>query len=400
MRDFETEQSGSDLSTGKSAPAGAEGQSPPERPSNTAETIDVTRERGTDEQRGESDRGQGRIGFGLSRRQLLYAVAATGAAAGSGSGVAAMLTDTERVGSQFTVGTLDLDVDVRSPSSWQHGAYTGSLGINESETAVFELSVDSNPAYVWLVAPCQSCEPIESKLDVRLDLTIPGADTVTLFDGTLGAFRAAYGSGALLSTQALASDGETWTVTFTWTLTEPVADTDVAFGFEFRAVQQRHLGDPRAYDLGLPACAPCDETGDCGKDISYVAFCSDEPIDPADVTFARHLCGDTDRYATLEVTALPAHVDRVLLKHGTTLDVFAYDGEAMPFGITTGGGQSDLVLVATYGQDGNEYPGSGTPPRSNSDPCPGTYSHKHEFGASNGDDQVDHGQSDSSGGDE
>ena len=398
MRDCRKEQGESDLSPETAAPRSADGQSLPERPAETAETIDVTRERGIDEQRGESESGQGRIGFGLSRRQLLYAVAATGAAAGSGSGVAAMLTDTERVSSQFTVGTLDLDVDVRSPSSWQHGAYTGSLGINESETAVFELSVDSNPAYVWLVSPCPTCEPIESKLDVRLDLTVPGADTVTLFDGTLGAFRAAYGSGALLSTQALASDGETWTVSFTWTLTEPVADTDVAFGFEFRAVQQRHLGNPRTYDLGLPACAPCEDTGECGKDISYVAFCSGEPIDPADVAFARQLCGDTDRYATLEVTALPAHVDHVLLKYGTNLDVFAYDGEATPFRITTGGGQSDLVLAATYEQDGNEYPESGTPPRSNSDPCPGTYSLKHEF--QDPDDGDDHGQSGSSGGDE
>ncbi|RLM53637.1 hypothetical protein DVK02_12350 [Halobellus sp. Atlit-31R] len=330
-------------------------------------------ERGTDE-RARRDR----LGVGISRRQLLYAVAATGAAAGSGSGVAAMFTDAEAVDARLTAGTLDLDVGVRSPAAWQNGSYTGSVAINEPETAVFELSVADNPAYVWLVAPCPTCEPVESSLDVSLELTTPKTGTRTLFDGTLGAFRETYSSGSLLSTHALSGGDETWTVSFTWTLTEPVADTDVAFGFEFRAVQRRHLGDPRAFDLGLPACDPCEWTqhGDCERAISYVAFCGEQAVDGDDVEFTLRPCGDTGESVTLDVTAIPDHVDRVLLKYATSLDVFVYDGEPTPFSVTRGGANSDLTLEATYAQRRNEYPGSGDPPRSNGVPCPGAYSIK------------------------
>ncbi|WP_158599366.1 twin-arginine translocation signal domain-containing protein [Halobellus sp. Atlit-38R] len=321
---------------------------------------------------------------GLSRRKLLYGLAATGAAAGSGSGVAAMLTDTETTKAQFTTGSFDLDVDVLSPAEWQNDSYTASLGLYQPETASFELAVDDNPAYVWLVAPCPTCTPTEEKIDVRVELADHDGSTTVLFEGSLREFRAAYGSGGALSTEALPDGDETWTVSFSWELTEVVdGDVGVDFGFEFRAVQERYLDDPMAYDLGLPECDGCDDGGDenvaCGKGISFAAFCSEKSVTQSDVEFTRRTCGDTDRAATLEVTTIPSHVDHVLLKHGTKLDVFAYDGESTPFSINSGGENSDLTLVATYEQDGSEFPESGDPPRATNDPCPDKYWVKYNF---------------------
>ncbi|WP_144900850.1 hypothetical protein [Halobellus captivus] len=312
-------------------------------------------------------------GAGLSRRKLLYGVAAVGAAAGSGSGVAAFLTDEERTRSTFAAGTLDLDVDVQRPEAWSDGSYTGSIGVHESKTAEFDLSIDTNPAYVWLLTPCPTCEPIESNLDVRLELTSPSAGTVVLFEGSFRSFREQFSSGGPLSTDALPSD-EIWTASFTWTLLAPT-DSDIEFGFSFRAVQARHLGNPLDYEFDRPDCDDCPEEPDpeCGKDISFAAFCSDEQIDEDDLSFALKRCGDTDRYATLEVTEIPDHVDEVLLKYATNLDVFEYDGESTPFTVTTGGRSEDLTFVDTYEQQGGEYPESGDPPRRNSDPCPGSY---------------------------
>lgn len=328
---------------------------------------------------------------GLSRRKLLYGLAAAGAAAGSGSGVAAVLTDTETTKAQFTTGSFDLDVDALSPTSWQNGSYTASLGLYQPETASFELAVDDNPAYVWLVAPCPTCAPIEEKIDVTVELTNHAGSSTALFEGSLREFRTAYDSGGALSTEALPDGGETWTVSFTWELTEVVdGDVGVEFGFEFRAVQGRYLDDPQAYDLGLPECDGCDDGTDggnhggdgdvaCGKGISFAAFCSEKSVTQSDVEFTRTTCGDTDRAATLEVATIPSHVDHVLLKYGTKLDVFAYDGEPTPFSINSGGENSDLTLVATYEQDGSEFPESGDPPRATNNPCPGTYWVKYNF---------------------
>mgnify|MGYP006285874989 CR=1 FL=1 len=336
---------------------------------------------------------------GLSRRTVLYAAAAIGATAASGNGVAALLTDTERVRSRLRAGTLDLDVAVRSPRSWRNGSYAGELVLHEARTAEFELSVDTNPAFVWLVSPCPTCDDVEPTIAVELSLTRPGSGTTTLFTGTLDAFRETYGRGGLLSTRALAGGTETWTVTFTWMLLEPLPDgasgrrrgrggaaPDVGFEFEFRAVQERHLGDPELFDLGLPACADCGpET--CGESISFVAFCGDEAFAEADVAFTRETCGGED--ATLDVTAVPSGVDTIVLKYATYMDVFRYDGEATPFRVTTGGGDSDLALIATHEKErrGNGYTAAGQPTRFPNEPCPGDYWVKFEaFGGDAGTD--------------
>jgi hypothetical protein len=324
---------------------------------------------------------------GLSRRRMLYGLAATGAAAASGSGVAAVLADTERVDGRFAAGTLDLDVEVRSPARWKDSEYTTSLGVHDSQTATFDLTVDGNPAYVWLLTPCPTCRTVEEKLQVSIELTAgEGADPDSVFSGTLRSLQETSDSGWLLSTSALA-DGETWTVSFTWTLLEAlpgVADLD--FGFEFRAVQERNLDDPTSYDLDVDTgdCGGCGDREDpeCGKEISYVAFCggeSDETIAADDIEFAHEVCGDTGDFATLSITKLPSTVGRVLLKYGTNLDVFAYDGEDTPIRLTTGWEESDLRLVDTYTQDKDAYPESGDPPRTNSDPCAGGEGLKFEF---------------------
>jgi hypothetical protein len=280
---------------------------------------------------------------------------------------------------------------VLSPPAWQNDSYTASLGLHHPETASFELAVDDTPAYVWLVAPCPRCAPIEEKIDVTVELTDHAGSSTALFEGSLREFRVAYGSGGALSTETLPGGDETWTVSFTWELTEVVdGDVGVEFGFEFRAIQGRYLDDPVAYDLGLPACDDCDDGTDdgggdgddtvaCGKAISFAAFCSEKPVTQSDVEFTRRTCGDTDRAATLDVTTIPPHVEHVLLKYGTKLDVFAYDGEPTPFSINSGGGDSDLTLTATYEQDGSEFPESSEPPRSTNNPCPGKHWVKYSF---------------------
>ncbi|MFB6252836.1 MAG: hypothetical protein ABEI27_14335, partial [Halobellus sp.] len=251
---------------------------------------------------------------GLSRRSILYAAAATGAAAASGSGVAALLTDTERVQTRLSAGTLDLDVSVLRPPSWTDGTSTGKLVLHEEQTATFELSVDTNPAFVWLVSPCSTCDDVESKIEAELEPTRPGAGTTTLFSGTLDAFREVYGRGGLLSTQALAGGTETWMVTFTWLLLEPLEDgvgDEFSFEFEFRAIQERHLGDPEQFDLGLPACPDCES--ECGTSISFVAFCGDGSFEKAALSFETIECGGN--YPTLKLMEIPSGVDTVVLKY-------------------------------------------------------------------------------------
>lgn len=327
--------------------------------------------------------------LGLSRRRLLYGVAATGAAASSGSGVAALLADDERTGARFTGGTLDLSVDVQSPESWDNGPYDAAIAPNGSQEAEFDLSVDDNPAYVWLVAPCPTCEKYENRVNVTLELTDRSDGfEYELFDDSLRSFRQAYSSGRPLSESAL-RPGETWTVSFTWDLTGSVPD-DVDFDFEFRAVQERHIDDPESHalDVDHAPCDGCDEgdgggESECGKDVSFVAFCSEgdgmAKIEPGDVEFERKRCGDTDRHATLNVEALPAHATHVLLKSATGLDVFEYDGEGTPFTVTSGGANAALELDGSYEQDGNVFVGSGDPPRKTGDPCPGGYWYKYDF---------------------
>ncbi|SDY10315.1 hypothetical protein [Halobellus clavatus] len=328
---------------------------------------------------------------GLSRRSVLYAAAATGAAAASGSGVAALLTDTEQVKTRLSAGTLDLDVAVLRPPSWTDGTYTGKLVLHEEQTATFELSVDTNPAFVWLMSPCPTCDDVESKIEVELELTRPGSGTTTLFTGTLDAFREAYGRGGLLSTQALAGSTETWTVTFTWLLLEPLAGDrpgrgrgtgrkaaapDIGFEFEFRAIQERHLGDPEQFDLGLPACPDCEP--ECGTSISFVAFCGDGSFEETGLSFETIECGGN--YPTLTVTEIPSGVDTVVLKYASYMDVFRYDGEETPFRVTTGGGDSDLGLIATHEREsGNEHTADGQPSRYPNDPCSGDNWVKYEF---------------------
>jgi hypothetical protein len=293
-------------------------------------------------------------------------MATVGAAASTGSGAAAVMTDSERLGSSLTAGMLDLD----SSPSWGNTNSTddsapGSISGNEGREAV-TLSVSGNPSYLWFRTQCKTCEPVEETLLVRFGVDTDADGTVDRwlqgFDGTddgyltLRAARERYGEGVLLGDLA---PEEAWDLVVEWTTDGVVSTTlDAAFDFDFYATQTRHVGNTAAVapDWDCPDVA-CEEGGPGDpKDISWVAFCGSAPIDGDDVVFSL-----TDDGSTVVLEDVPESVDVLLLKYSTRLDVFDLTVDDGPYTVGEG---------TTYEQDANSYPGT-DPERSNSEPCPG-----------------------------
>jgi len=278
--------------------------------------------------------------------------------------------DSESTTSTLTAGTLELTAE----PSWGNDSETASFGSaskDDSGRETISLSVSTNPAYVWFRTSCPRCVTGEEELFVRFGVnTDPDAggavdrwltnDYLSLRDAR-DQFDEGIDLGELGTT-------DTWLFVVDWEIREHVKeDIDVEFDFDFYAAQSRHVMNADSivpnWETHTDCCGP---TTRKRSGISWVAFCSPEPISKGDFDFTR-----SDDHRTLTMTTLPDSVDTVMLKYGTSLDVFRYDGQDS---FTVG---SDRA-ISTHTQESCWFPGT-EPQRSNPLPCPDSYGCKYEF---------------------
>ena len=261
----------------------------------------------------------------LSRRKLLLAVATTGAAASTGSGAAALMTDSERTKSVVTAGTLEIE----TIPSWEN-AGSGSTGTgtqiqlsgNEGQEHV-RFQVSGNPSYVWFRTRCKQCKPIEEKLSVRFGLSVDG--TVDWFDDfenfvSLREARDRLGDGFRLG--EFEPDTQK-TLRIEWRTDGDVeSETTVEFDFTFHAVQTRHVMNADSVAPPWECDVDCSTTTESVPAISWVGFCGDDGFEtdftPQRSDDERTLLLDTDAYT------IPESVETITIKYGQFIDTFDY----------------------------------------------------------------------------
>ncbi|MFB6102288.1 MAG: hypothetical protein ABEJ73_06940 [Haloplanus sp.] len=279
----------------------------------------------------------------LSRRKLLWAVATAGIAASTGSGAAAMMTDSENAGAtELAAGILDLASD----PSWANtdsvdGSSPGTITGNEGQETV-TLSVSGNPSHVWFRTMCKTCEEDETTLQVRFGIDTdgdaeidPGGDDEWLdgFDGTADGYLSLREARERLSDGYYLGSldpGDTWKLVVEWTTDGLVEQKlDIEFDFDFYATQTRHVMNTAsvAPDWGGNCPEDCDgSTTTKTSGISWVAFCGSKPLDlsftPRRSDDKRTLLLDTSEYT------VPDSVDVIAVKYGQRIDLFSYDGQA------------------------------------------------------------------------
>jgi hypothetical protein len=272
--------------------------------------------------------------------------------------------DTEIVSSSATAGTLDLDAE----PSWGNDSGSGSFGTaseGDSGTETVELSVSDNPSYVWFRTGCARCTPVEDALFVRFGIDTDRDGTVDRWlDNDYQSLRTArerFGEGTNLGE---IDESDTWEFVVEWELRDGVAeDTNVDFDFGFYATQSRHVSNTDAIAPDWECGGTCNDDRPSVSAISWVAFCSSQTLSEDDFEFSR-----SDDGRTLVFERLPDTVDTLLIKYGTSLDVFEDPRRTT---ITAGSG-------ATFTQVTNEFPGT-DPLRSNSVPCPNSNGCTYEF---------------------
>jgi hypothetical protein len=306
----------------------------------------------------------------LSRREVLWATATIGAAASTGGGAAAVLSDTERTRSVVTAGILDLD------SSWGNAADADDptdISISApSGRETITVSTSGNPSYVWFRTQCVQCTPDEEILQVRL-----GLDTDT--DGTVDQWLEGFEGGGYLSLRAardLLGDGvllgdispdETWHLVVDWRTETTTTTIDEQFRFGFHAAQTRHVMNAASVAPSWECTVVCNGEDTSTPSISWVAFCGDDGFEPSftpALSDDEHtLLLDTENYT------VPDSVGQIAIKYGQFMDVFQHTG------------QSSLTVGSSAGETfehtgGNEYDGTD---RDNANFCDGSAGCKYNF---------------------
>ena len=311
-----------------------------------------------------SDAGDGRR---LSRRNLLLGMGTVGVIGSGGSETVAVINDDDRFESVFSAGSLDLLV------SWDDNSTEVDLGTLQEPGATYQRRVSvatpdgANPAYVWFRTNCPRCTEIEQSVLVSFEIET-GTDTELLFDGTLREARAFFGAGRRLD--EVLRPGQPWEIVVTWELAEAVNDeTVVDFGFDFHAVQARHVTNPErvAPDWRCNGGCPSGESK-----ISWVAFGGTDAADTAELEFSLADGGTTLMY---DLGNASESVNAIALKYGTALDVF--DAVQSDGSLTAGTGE-------TYQQQSSAFPDA-EPTRSNDAPFPEyCWTYKYEIDAASG----------------
>lgn|GEM_PF-2360704 len=303
------------------------------------------------------------------RRKLLWTLTTIGAAASTGSGAAALLSDSETLGeSAVTAGVVDLE----AKPSWGNDDSLGTISAGESGSRTVELTVSDNPSYIWFRTDCKQCLQVEDALYVRYGVDTDGDGQIDLpITGgyiSLAEARDRYGTGQFIGTL---DPTETWTFVAEWEPRERAKSTDVPLSFDFYAAQTRHVSDPD--NVALPRSWP-ETCSDCGgpsiavSGISWAAFCGES-------TFDTEFTPELDGPRTLLLDAVPDGVERIVLKYGQTMEVFTVadiDGSS----ITVGRGDG-----TTYQHEkGNTF---GNTDLSNPNFCGGEAGCKYEFDEDN-----------------
>jgi hypothetical protein len=309
----------------------------------------------------------------LSRRKLLWAAATVGAAASTGSGAAAVLSDSEDgLRGDVTAGVVDLTT---SPE-WGNSDSLGTISKRDSGSKSIDISVTNNPAYVWFRTDCKQCEPIEESLYVRYGLDTDGDGTADqdLSGGfvSLRDAREQFGEGFHLGT--LSPDAE-WTLIAEWKMQDHVQTSTLPLTFDFYATQRRHVASPDG--VRLPShwdCGDCEDPPETEKEdglISWVAFCGSEVLE-TDFTPQRtqqNTLGDTLLLDT-DAYTIPEFVDTIAIKYAQTIEVFDYTGQ-------------DSVTVDIQNGTTHDHLGGNTykhTDRSSSNFCNGQAGCKYDFG--------------------
>lgn len=347
----------------------------------------------------------------LSRRKLLWAAATVGAAASTGSGAAAVLSDSEQVGSEMTAGTLDLTAQWgNTDSTTQTRIRTDESDDTDGQKRVV-LTVGDNPAHVWVRIPCKDKEKKkkwgkgwsrdwgswEGKYggdkhrknqknrnkydrtdisgsfmndgdshsdgydDILVRIGVDDGDEVEWFTGDGGSAFVSpsevyeqFNEGVHLGQLDPGSDNA-WEFVIDWKAGGVLMKTaEIDLDFTFYATQSRHV-EP---EMAKPDW-DCDEATVSG--ISWVAFCASDEFDKDAIDLS---LSDDER--TLSLSGVPDVVETVTIKHGTNLMVVTYSDQNS---ITVGDGDYSQVQSGFSGTN-----------QSNPDPCPDSNTYcKYEF---------------------
>lgn len=324
----------------------------------------------------------------ITRRMLLYGLAAAGIGAGSGAVTGATLSDTETfTGNLLSSGEVDLktcwenvnDSSACTPDDDDPRIDLGEvsqMGDGGSGLIRVELPDGNNPAWVCFRTSCPGdAAGLEEKLTVRVwrDENC-GADRETdeklLALGSLCEVLTTLNDGILIDGDTSTSDpdpfepGDEVCIGFEWYLSETLGtDDSVDIDFDFRATQSRSTTPEGVCQPETPCSVTCDESSE-SKAISFVCFCRDSGFDGQEpITSISTAKLNTDGEPVAVDWESDEPVDTVVIKTGPGPDaLYNFDVGGATFGTTE-------LDTTTDDPDG----GSNQSP---SDPCPNSSDEK------------------------
>jgi hypothetical protein len=308
----------------------------------------------------------------ISRRMVLYGLAAGGIGAGSGAMTGATLSDTEAfTANLFSSGEVDLETcwENKTESACTPDDADPEIDLGEVSTVGdggsglirVELPDDdaNNPAWVCLRASCPSDPPtgLEKNLTVRVwrDKKRNGecdaerdTDEELLAFGSLCEVLTTLNDGILVDGDTSTSDpdpfepGEEACIGFEWYLSETLDQDDaVDIDFDLRATQSRSTTPE---DVCQPqTCGVTCDGDSTSKEISFVSFCTSGGFDSPDqdpITSISTAKLNTDGEEVAVDWESEEPVDTVVIKTGKVGNVeakkalYTFDAGGATFGTT------------------------------------------------------------------
>jgi hypothetical protein len=336
----------------------------------------------------------------ISRRMVLYGLAAGGIGAGSGAMTGATLSDTEAfTANLFSSGEVDLETcwENKTESACTPDDADPEIDLGEVSTVGdggsglirVKLPDDdaNNPAWVCLRASCPSDPPtgLEKNLTVRVwrDKKRNGecdaerdTDEELLAFGSLCEVLTTLNDGILIDGDTSTSDpdpfepGEEACIGFEWYLSETLDQDDaVDIDFDLRATQSRST-TPEDVCQPQTCGVTCDEDSQ-SKAISFVCFCQDDGITGNPIT--------SISTAKLNMAGEPVAVDWESEEPIDTVVIKTGPGPDALYNFPVGGATFGTTELDTTAQS----PDGGSN-QSPSDPCPNSSTEvKYEYDETN-----------------
>jgi predicted ribosomally synthesized peptide with SipW-like signal peptide len=319
----------------------------------------------------------------VTRRSILAALSATGAAGALASGsTRAYLTDSDSFGNALAAGSLDLDLcwtpgDASEPCEPSPGPSIAvefdelQTGDSGSGRITCGLTTNSNPAWLWLRTGCPSgpCG-IERAIEVTFrhgtdcgggrgdvivgngGIPIDGIPLCEALTALANGVRldGAHGPGGIDPLEA----GTECCLDVEWTVVGNLCGGERArLEFDFHAEQARHNDEPQSPWTPRECLVDCTvECDDCAP-ASFVAFCTDEGTIPVDAISSLTWTGDSITWTST------VDLDSIVLYYGPP----TFETYAPPDGFAAGEEYS-------YTRTDQGVPRSETG-QEPSDPCPG-----------------------------